>query len=108
MDLLGPSLEDLFCFCGRSLSLETVLMIGRQLISQVSVLHSKGFLHLDIKPENTLIRLDSSPRLCLVDLGQSTRYLLGSQHYPLEHNQPFHGSLLFSSPDSHLGRTLSR
>jgi serine/threonine protein kinase len=54
MDLLGPSLEDLFNFCGKRLSLKTVCMIAEQMITRIEYLHSRCYLHRDIKPDNFL------------------------------------------------------
>jgi serine/threonine protein kinase len=55
MDLLGPSLGDLFNFCSRRFTVKTVLMLANQMISRVEYIHTKNFIHRDIKPNNFLM-----------------------------------------------------
>jgi serine/threonine protein kinase len=75
MDILGPSLLDLFTFCDQNFNLKTLVWIACEAIRRMETLHSKNFIHRDIKPENFLIGHGKKANiLYLIDFGLSKRY----------------------------------
>ncbi|KAL8522565.1 hypothetical protein ACS0TY_012644 [Phlomoides rotata] len=111
MDLLGPSLEDLFNFCSRKLSLKTVLMLADQMINRIEFLHCKSFLHRDLKPDNFLMGLGRrANQVYAIDFGLAKKYRDSAtqQHIPYRENKNLIGTARYASMNTHLGIEQSR
>ncbi|XP_078432020.1 casein kinase I-like 5 [Wolffia australiana] len=111
MDLLGPSLEDLFNFCSRKLTLKTVLMLADQMINRIEYVHSKSFLHRDIKPDNFLMGLGRrANQVFIIDFGLAKKYRDFSthQHISYKENKNLTGTARYASVNTHLGIEQSR
>ncbi|KAF5726861.1 hypothetical protein HS088_TW22G00545 [Tripterygium wilfordii] len=114
MDMLGPSLWDVWNNNSNTMSTEMVACIAIEAISILEKMHSKGYVHGDVKPENFLLGTPGTPdekRLFLVDLGLATKWRDTSSGLHVDYDQRpdvFRGTVRYASVHAHLGRTGSR
>lgn len=129
IDLLGPSLEDLFEWCGRRFSVKTTCLVAKQMIRRVQAIHERDLIYRDIKPDNFLIaeyqrELPSGqlvkscaatshgdPNLIyIVDFGMAKQYRdpKTKQHIPYKERKSLSGTARYMSINTHFGREQSR
>ncbi|KAF8054575.1 hypothetical protein N665_1324s0005 [Sinapis alba] len=114
MDILGPSLWDIWNTSGQAMSSEMVACIAVESLSILEKMHAKGYVHGDVKPENFLLGQPSTSqekKLFLVDLGLATKWREGGSGQHVEYDQRpdmFRGTVRYASAHAHLGRTASR
>lgn len=109
MTLHGPSLEDLHEHLGR-FSLKTTLMLADQMISRLEFVHSVGYVHRDLKPDNFLMGIGKLSHHCyLIDFGLSTKYLSSNgSHREMTTGRNFVGTTRYASLRTHQGISQSR
>ena len=111
MQLLGKSLDKLFTEMKRHFSIKTVSMIGYQMVQRIEYVHSKGYIHRDIKPGNFLIGKSSEKeRLYIIDFGLSKKYIdkITGKHVIYKEGKGLTGTARYVSLNTHYGIDQSR
>lgn len=114
MDVLGPSLYDVWNKNAHLMTTEMVACIAIEAISILETMHSKGYVHGDVKPENFLLGPPGTPeekKLFLVDLGLASEWRDTFSGRHVEYDQRpdvFRGTVRYASVHAHLGRIGSR
>ncbi|KAJ8598890.1 hypothetical protein CTAYLR_010273, partial [Chrysophaeum taylorii] len=117
MELLGPSLEDLFNKCNRKFSLRTTLKLADQLLERVEAssappgtLHENHLIHRDIKPANFVMGVNGSGVAYCIDFGLSKRFRHPHtlQHIPYREGRSLTGTPRYASVANHRGIETSR
>jgi len=104
MQLLGPSLDDVFKINNNKFSLATVFLIAIQIITLLKKLHNNNYIHRDIKPNNFLIGIGSNVnQIYIMDFGLSKPYMIDGKHIEFRNKRSLIGTARYSSVNMHMG-----
>ena len=105
-ELLGKSLEDIFNSYGKPFSLKTVCVLGMEMIKRIQYIHSKYYIHRDIKPDNFMIgRGTNEKKIYIIDFGLSKKYysISKAQHIKFDTGKHLIGTARYCGRNAHRG-----
>ena len=106
----GRSLYELFLENNRKFSINEICLIGIQCIERLKWVHSKNFLHRNIKPENFLIGIDDPHVIYLQNFYLCQKYRSGEthQHIKMKYTKEIVGTERYGSINALRGLTQGR
>ena len=74
LTLLGKSLREIWLENNKKLILKDICMIAIQTLERIQYIHSKDYIHRDIKPDNFLVGYNDNSQIYIIDFGNSRKY----------------------------------
>lgn len=110
MDRLGSSIQHVLDHTPmKKLQIDSVLAVGMRVLCHLEIIHEKGMLHRDLKPQNMMLGRGQDREVYLIDFGLSKRYAIDGKHIPYrDKKNGLTGTPRFASINSHLGVEQSR
>jgi serine/threonine protein kinase len=110
VDMLGPSLEDLYRHC-KGFDTRTIGNLALQMLNRLELLHAKDLVHRNIRPESFVIGNGTKiSQLHMVGLGNAKNYKhsKSKEHVQLKERKDTTSNPVFASLQTHLGVEHSR
>jgi len=114
-ELLGNSLHNLWNLWklkkkDKNLNLKNICMVALQVINRLEYMHSKDYIHKDIKPQNFVIGRKDPHIIYIIDFGISKKYRSSrtGKHIKYINNKVTIGSMNFLSINANIGYEQSR